>query len=444
MDILSKNLVNETTYNDILSQVSLREITENPKVVYLECDNTVIVGLINRRYLHIFSVAIKNVTDDDYQVVIKHTSEYKERPKIFNPSSTPGVVNPINPIFDDEKIFDPSFTFENFVVGDGNSAAAAMCKAVAESPNTSLSNPLFIYGGSGLGKTHLLNAIGIYLLEHNQNIKILYVPAEVFTSDYGYASQTKKIDEFKYKYRSVDVFLLDDVQFLENKMKTQEEFYNTFNSLLQDGKRVIISGDRSPNNLISADDRLISRLLMNTTVGIYPPDLDTRKEILYKQANTMGIEIDEDINEIIDFIADKFKDNIRSLKGSLETVINVCREVNTKPTLSFAKMLLKDIVRPGSSVTPQKIKSAVAKYYNIKVSDLESTSRKAEFAYPRQIAMYLCRVMTDYSLPRIGNIFGNKHYSTVKHACDKIDGEIMFDEKLKSSIEEIKQQISLL
>ena len=158
----------------------------------------------------------------------------------------------------------------------------------------------------------------------------------------------------------------------------------------------------------------------------------------------MGVEVNDDIEEIIEFIAEKFKDNVRSLKGSLETVINVSREVHTEPNLSFAKMLLKDIVKKGSSVTPQKIKSSVAKYYNIRVSDLESTSRKAEYAYPRQVAMYLCRTMTDYSLPRIGEIFGNKHYSTVKHACDKIDGEIAYDDKLKENIEAIKQQISLM
>ena len=183
---------------------------------------------------------------------------------------------------------------------------------------------------------------------------------------------------------------------------------------------------------------------MNTTVGVYAPDYEMRVAILQKKAELLNVEMTDELKEIIEFIADKNKDNIRTLEGNFTTVVNISREVKQKPSLQFAKILLKDIVKDGSSVTPQKIKSAVSKYYNIKISDLDSTSRKAEFAYPRQIAMYLCRTMTEYSLPRIGSIFGNKHYSTVKHACDKIDEEIMTDENLKETINKLKDTINIM
>ena len=436
--------VNGPTFSTFISPVRLKEKSDNPPIAYLEASKEMIVNVVKRRYSHLFAEAFSNILDKEYKVIVKNSSEYKEKPRVItDDDSAPSFTSFSDPIFRDMRMFDPNLTFDNFIVGDCNNVAAAVCKAVADSPSD-VYNPLFVYGNSGLGKTHLLNAIGIYLLENNQEIKVLYVSAETFTNDFIKSLQSKKQYEFKDKYRKADVLLIDDIQFLEDKVKTQDEFFFTFDSLLQDNKQIIVSGDRSPSELSSFDERLKSRFLMNTTVGVYAPDYEMRVAILQKKAELMNIEMNDEIKEVIEFIADKNKDNIRTLEGYFTTVVNISREVGQKPSLPFAKILLKDIVKDGSSVTPQKIKSAVAKYYNIKVSDLDSTSRKAEFAYPRQVAMYLCRTMTEYSLPRIGTIFGNKHYSTVKHACDKIEEEVEIDESIREIIKEIKESINLL
>ncbi len=433
--------VNSITFSTFISPVKLREKIDNPPIIYLESSNEMIVNVVKRRYAHLFAAAFSEILSKEYKVIIKNTIEYKEKPKVISDEDAPPSFTSFNdPIFRDMRMFDPNLTFDNFVIGDCNNVAAAVCKAVADSPSD-VYNPLFVYGNSGLGKTHLLNSIGIYLLENNDDIKVLYVSAETFTNDFIKSLQTKKQYEFKDKYRKADVLLIDDIQFLEDKVKTQDEFFFTFDSLLQDNKQIIVSGDRSPSELTSFDERLKSRFLMNTTVGVYAPDYEMRVAILQKKAELMDIEINDEVKEVIEYIAEKNKDNIRTLEGSFTTVVNISREVGQKPSLPFAKMLLKDIFKSGSSVTPQKIKSAVAKYYSIKISDLDSVSRKAEFAYPRQIAMFLCRTMTDYSLPRIGSIFGNKHYSTVKHACDKIEEEIKIDDHLRKCINEIKESI---
>ena len=430
--------VTAPAFESFIEPVKLRELTRNPNIAYLESSKEMVVKVVKRRYKTIFEEAFSDVFGEEFKVVIKTTSEYNEKSSLIEKEDS-SMAYYIN--FNQEKIFDPNFTFDNFVVAECNDVAAAICKAVAESP-ADLYNPLFIYGGSGLGKTHLLNAIGIHLLEHNKDLRILYVPAETFTTDFLNALEYKKTDEFKQKYRRADVLLMDDIEFLENKLKTQDEFFNTFESLLQNNKQIIVSGDRPPNSMTSADDRLVSRLLMNTTAGLYPPDYETRIAILHKKADNLNIEITDEINEIIEFIADKFKDNIRLLEGAFKNVINLSVAVNRPPSLSFAKEVLRDIVKGGGTITPQKIKSVVAKHYNIKISDLESSSRKASFAYPRQIAMYLCRIMTDYSLPGIGDIFGNKHYSTVKYACDKIDEEISINKELKEEIDHLKNKIN--
>lgn len=432
--------VTAPAFESFIEPVKLREISRNPNIAYLESLKEMVVKVVKRRYKTIFEEAFSDVFGEEFKVVIKTTSEYNEKSSLIEKEDS-SMAYYIN--FSQEKISDPNFTFDNFVVAECNDVAAAICKAVAESP-ADLYNPLFIYGGSGLGKTHLLNAICIHLLEHNKDLKILYVTAETFTMDFLNALEYKKTEEFKQKYRRADVLLMDDIEFLENKLKTQDEFFNTFEALLQNNKQVIVSGDRPPNSMTSADDRLVSRLLMNTTAGLYPPDYETRIAILHKHADLLNIEITDEVNEIIEFIADKFKDNIRLLVGGLKNVKNLSVAAERPFTLSFAKEVLRDIVKGGGTITPQKIKSVVAKHYNIKISDLESTSRKATFAYPRQIAMYLCRTMTDYSLPGIGDIFGNKHYSTVKYACDKIEEEISVNKELKEEIESLKNKISSL
>ena len=279
--------VTSATMKSFIKPASLREINDNPPIAYIETPKDMITNVLKRRYLDILSESFKSVTGKEYKIVIKNASEYAEKPQIIE--DNPDFVKPlVIPNFIQERIFDPALTFDNFIVGECNEYAEAVCRAISESP-FNLYNPLFIYGGSGLGKTHLLNAVGIHLLENNDDIRILYVTAETFTNDFMKAMRNKNTDEFKQKYRGTDVLLVDDIQFLEEKEKTQEEFFHTFNALLNNNKQIILAGDRPPSNLTTLDKRLQSRFLMKTTAGLSFPDYETRVAILQKEAEKLNI-----------------------------------------------------------------------------------------------------------------------------------------------------------
>ncbi|MBO4235125.1 MAG: chromosomal replication initiator protein DnaA [Firmicutes bacterium] len=432
--------VTSTTMKSFIKPASIREINDNPPIVYIETPKEMITNVIKRRYIDLLSESFESVTGQKYKIIVKNASEYREKPKIIedNPDFVPPLVIPN---FIKERIFDPALTFDNFVVGSCNEYAEAVCRAISEQP-FNLYNPLFIYGGSGLGKTHLLNAVGIHLLENNDDIRILYVTAETFTNDFMKAISNKNTDEFKQKYRGTDVLLVDDIQFLEEKDKTQEEFFHTFNALLNNNKQIIVAGDRPPSNLTTLDKRLQSRFLMKTTAGLTFPDYETRVAILQKEAERLNISLNKDTTEVINYIAERITDNIRLLKGAFETVVSASILLRKDLNLSLVKSHLNDIIIGGGNITPQKIKNVVCEYYNISLDELDSETRKSNIAFPRQVAMYLCRTMTNYSLPRIGGIFGNKHYSTVKHACDKIDSEIMSDSSLNEEVKELINRIN--
>ena len=287
-----------------------------------------------------------------------------------------------------------------------------------------------------------MHAIGIYLLEKNPDMNVLYVSSEMFTNELIKALQEQKMNEFKSKYRKADVLLIDDIQFIEGKESTQEEFFYTFNTLYDSNRQIIISSDRAPNKLVNLDDRLKSRFQWNLIADIQPPDYETRVAILMKKAENMNIEVDEDLYDVICMIAEKIKDNIRELEGAFTRLVSFSHLLNEKIDKTFAKRTLKDIITNGDvSVTPEKIKKKVANYYNIKVSDLESAKKTNNIAFPRQVAMYLIREMTDKSLPQIGKYFGSRHHTTVKYACEKIEDDIKSDETLKNVIESLKEEI---
>lgn len=440
-DIVSKSKVTQTTFATFISPVKLREVDENLKIAYLESKEGIYTNVLKNRYMPMLEESFRSVTGETYRVVVKTPDEYKDKDFAVE-HETKSVAYDINVDFMKEKIFNPKYTFDNFVVGESNKYANAACLAVAQTPSQ-VYNPLFIHGKSGLGKTHLMNAIGIYLLQHHNNLKILYVSSETFTNDFIKALQDGKTREFKSKYRKADALLIDDIQFLEGKETMQEEFFHTFNELYDANKQIIISSDRPPHKLTELDERLRSRFGWNIIAGLNPPDYETRVAILMKKAENMGVEVDDDLYSIMCTISENIKDNIRELEGAFQRIISFSQLMDEKPTLEFAKRILKDIMQNGKeNVTPEKIKTAVSKYYKIKIADLESNTRKSTIAYPRQIAMYLCRTMTDYSLPNIGNIFGNRHYSTVKHACDKIDEELEHDDELREVIETIKTEIN--
>lgn len=384
--------------------------------------------------------AFKSATGEDYRVVVKHTSDYAQQKEDPDPIIRQPVI--MNPKLRKQKIFNPKYTFDNFVVGNSNKYAQAAALAVAESPSVAY-NPLFIYGGSGLGKTHLMNAIGIYLLEHNENINVLYVSSEMFTNEFIKALRENKSREFQNKYRKVDVLLIDDIQFLEEKEATQEEFFHTFNALYDLNKQIVISSDRPPNKLDKLEERLRSRFMWNLMADLQPADYETRVAILMKKAENANIEVNDDMYEVICLIAENIKNNIRELEGAFDRIIGFSSLMKEKVDKVFARRILKDILQNNSSSpTPEKIKTIVSRYFHIDVTAMESSKRTNSVAYPRQIAMYLCREMTDYSLPKIGNLFGGRHYTTVMHACDKIQSGLKNDEQLKEIIDTLKKEIS--
>ncbi len=436
------NIIEENTtsisYNTWFKPIKIKNIDKNVKIVYLETDEDFIIKVLKDRYLQLIESSFKTVTGEEYRVVIKNSSDY-ETIKEESPQQQPVLMDPK---LRKQKIFNPRYTFDNFVVGGSNKYAHAAALAVAESPSEAY-NPLFIYGGSGLGKTHLMNAIGIYLLENNENLNVLYVSSEMFTNEFIKALGENKTREFKNKYRKVDVLLIDDIQFLEGKDTMQEEFFHTFNSLYDLNKQIVISSDRAPNKLDKLEERLRSRFMWNLIADLQPADYETRVAILMKKAENANIEMDDDLYEVICLIAEKIKDNIRELEGAFNRIVSFSTLMEEKIDKNFAKRILKDIIQNnGTSPTPEKIKTIVSRYFKIKVSDMESSKRTSNIAFPRQIAMYLCRELTDYSLPKIGNLFGGRHYTTVMHACDKIQDEIKNNESVKETIETLKKDIS--
>ena len=440
LEIIKENTT-PISFETWIKPLKIRKIDNSLNIVYIEVNSQkgkdLIISTIKNRYLTYLQNAFKTVLNEEYRVVLKDSDEYDKEDLKKNPVK----VTPPKRELNKQKIFNPKFNFENFVVGGSNKYAHAAALAVAESPSETY-NPLFIYGGSGLGKTHLMHAIGIHLLEKNPNMNVLYVSSEMFTNELIKALQEQKMNEFKSKYRKADVLLIDDIQFIEGKESTQEEFFYTFNTLYDSNRQIIISSDRAPNKLVSLDDRLKSRFQWNLIADIQPPDYETRVAILMKKAENLSIEVDADLYDVICMIAERIKDNIRELEGAFTRLVSFSQLLNEKVDKAFAKRVLKDILNNGEiSVTPEKIKKKVANYYNIKVSDLESAKKTNNIAFPRQVAMYLIREMTDKSLPQIGRFFGNRHHTTVKYACEKIEEDIKSDETLKNVIENLKEEI---
>ena len=335
----------------------------------------------------------------------------------------------------------PKYIFDDFVVGENNRFAHAASLAVAENPSK-VYNPLFIYGGVGLGKTHLMHAIGHHFLEKNPKDKVLYVSSETFTNDLINSLKDGKIENFRNKYRNIDLLLIDDIQFLENKEKTQDEFFHTFNTLKDANKQIVISSDEPPTKL-KIEERLTSRFSWGLATDIGNPDFETRVAILRKKANLDGIRLNDNVYSMI---ASKITTNIRELEGSLLRVDAYVTLNSIDPDdidENFIDEILKDITNKQIKmrVNDQTIKKAVATFYGITIDDLVSRRRSRNIAFPRQIAMYLIREMTDLSLPKIGNSFGGKDHTTVMHACDKIAISIHTNPEVKQVVNQIKESL---
>ncbi|MEW9111134.1 chromosomal replication initiator protein DnaA [Cytobacillus gottheilii] len=365
----------------------------------------------------------QNEEEDDLPVPAKKRMTEDEQPEpLFN------MLNTKN-------------TFDTFVIGSGNRFAHAASLAVAEAPAKAY-NPLFIYGGVGLGKTHLMHAIGHYVLDHNPKAKVVYLSSEKFTNEFINSIRDNKAIDFRNKYRKVDVLLIDDIQFLAGKESTQEEFFHTFNTLHEESKQIVISSDRPPKEIPTLEDRLRSRFEWGLITDITPPDLETRIAILRKKAKAEGLDIP---NEVMLYIANQIDSNIRELEGALIRVVAYSSLINKDINADLAAEALKDII-PSSKpkvITIHEIQRIVGEYFNVKLEDFAAKKRTKSVAFPRQIAMYLSRELTDFSLPKIGEEFGGRDHTTVIHAHEKISKMLQTDAQFQKQLKEINDMLKV-
>ncbi len=331
------------------------------------------------------------------------------------------------------------YTFENFVVGPSNLLAHAYCLAVAQSPAKAY-NPLFIYGGVGLGKTHLMQAVGHYTAGNNKDVCICYVSSETFTNQLISAIQNRSTASFRQKYRNVDILLIDDIQFLGGKESTQEEFFHTFNTLYDAHKQIVLSSDKPPKEIPYLEERLISRFAWGLVTDIQPPDLETRVAILRKKAEKETIRVPD---EVVFFLAEKIKSNIRELEGALIRVVAFACLTNKKLSKELVQEVLKDLLLEDKNrITVDFIQKKVAEYFDVRLADMKSKNRGQAVAYPRQIAMFLARQLTQHSLPEIGEFFGGRDHTTVIHAYKKISNKIKEDASIKKLVDELAAVIN--
>jgi chromosomal replication initiator protein len=362
----------------------------------------------------------------------KPPSRLIEPQAVSNTSKVSGQTKPRRGIQ-----LNPKYTFENFVVGAGNQFAHAACMAVSEQPGKTY-NPLFIYGGVGLGKTHLLNAIGNHVAEHT-DLRIAYLTTEQFTNEVINSIRYDKMTDLRKRYRHIDMLMIDDIQFLVGKERTQEEFFHTFNSLYEGHKQIVLSSDRFPKDMPDIEERLRSRFEWGLIADLQPPDVETRIAILRKKSEDEGITLPEDV---IQFLAGVMKSNIRELEGSLVRLGAYASLTGQVITLDMAKNVLRDLIGDKKKIVAMDdIQEAVCAQFHVKMSELKSRRRSKTLVHPRQIAMYLCRELTDASYPEIGRQFGGKDHTTIIHACRQVSKAKEADTALHTTLETLKEHI---
>lgn len=442
LDLIKKEL-HSVSYTTWFGETKIHSIDD--KTVTLQVPMTIHKKMILDNYYDLLVNSFSQVTGIDYNIECILEDEIKDSvleatEKIMdcNEQDTHEYKHDSN--------LNKNFTFDNFVMGDTNKFAKTSALAVAQAPGTGF-NPLFIYGKSGLGKTHLMHAIGNYI-EENSDLKVLYTTSDDFRKDYAVFSNPSENNldyakEFKNKYRNIDVLIVDDIQYLVGAEKTQEEFFHTFNDLQSRNKQIIISSDSSPEDLKLLEDRLRSRFSMGLPVDIYPPDFELRCRIIKDKIKHLTFK-DKITDEAIEFIANNCDTDVRSLEGAINRLIAytaMC--VPDKIDLDFTNEALKDYLTKNPYVTNDilSIQKAVANYYNITVETLKSKKRSANIAFPRQVAMYMCRTLTDESFPRIALEFGGRNHTTVIHDCNKIEKDLKSNAQLKEIINEIKSKL---
>jgi len=458
MNIVTKKwdeIINKLKIEHGLSDVSFKtwilplEVSsvEN-STVYILVPLKASVDYITQKYLLPFQVCIAEITGKEYEVKFITSDDPLHISKNHSLNQNKSKTN--KNIFEQANL-NEKYTFDTFVVGSNNKFAHAASVAVSESPGE-IYNPLFLYGGVGLGKTHLMHSIAHFILENDPSKKVLYVTSEKFTTDLIDALKNGKtsngselaMNAFREKYRNIDVLLIDDIQFIIGKESTQEEFFHTFNHLHMSGKQIIISSDKPPKDIETLEARLRTRFEWGLIADISSPDYETRMAILRKKEELDGLERYNIPDEVMQYIAKNVKSNIRELEGSLNKLIALHKLKNEEINIMLTAEALKDIINPveKGKVTPELILEIVSEHYSISVSDLKGSKRGSNFVIPRQIAMYLCREMTDTPLKTIGITLGGRDHATVSHGINKIAAEVKIDEALCNSVDIIKKKIN--
>ena len=427
-----------------LTDISFKTWLEPLKVFDVK-DNTLYIlvpdeqmGLnyITKKYTLPIKVAVAEIIGKDYEIEFVLPEQAKSM-------RTPKPMAFVNTESIDKSSLNPNYTFDTFVVGNNNKLAHAASLAVAESPGE-VYNPLFLYGGVGLGKTHLMHSIAHFIQSNNPDVKILYVSSETFTNELIEAirnGNNTAMTKFREKYRNIDVLLIDDIQFIIGKESTQEEFFHTFNVLHSAGKQIVLSSDKPPKEMETLEERFRSRFDWGLIADIQPPDYETRMAILRKNAEACNKPVDD---EIFKYIATNIKSNIRELEGAFNRIIAKSKiENQSEITMELAEDALKDIINPDKpkEITPELIIEVVAEHFGVSPEDITSKKRNSEFVQPRQVVMYLCRKLTDTSYVNIGKLLGKKDHTTIIHGVNKIEDELKNNDELASKVETIKKKI---
>jgi chromosomal replication initiator protein len=427
-----KGALNETTYRTWFAEAEAHDLTDDAFVLGVPNDFT--REWIEGHFLGLIGAAVRDVTGQERHVGLTVSERapleapaLREPPRRATASSADVGMN-------------PKYTFDLFVIGSSNRFAHAAALAVAEAPAQAY-NPLFIYGGTGLGKTHLMQAIAQYVAEHSSELSVRYVTSETFMNDFINSLRDKRIEGFKQRYRTYDLLLVDDVQFFEHKERIQEEFFHTFNSLYEAGSQIIMSSDRPPRDIATLEERLRSRFEWGLITDVQPPDLETRIAILRKKTKTDGIHVPDP--QVLSFIASRISTNIRELEGALTRVVAFSSLTGRSLSVELAEDVLKDVFPQGEAaeVSIHRIQELVSERFQLTMDELCGDKRSQNIVYPRQVAMYLSRELTDSSLPKIGKEFGGRDHTTVIHATSKIARLIREDRSVYNLVQELTARV---
>ena len=424
-----KEDTNQVSFNTWFKPLKIVAYKNN--TIYLETADEFLKNTLKKRHYNFLKNAFTYVLKKDSELIFTVPGENIDSDSKKNASNNSSEdTDAIN----NGRKLNPKYRFDNFIIGNSNRFAHAASLAVAEAPSTAY-NPLFLYGGVGLGKTHLMHAIGHYVLDNNPDAYVLYVTSEKFTNDLINSIKDGKNEEFRNTYRKADVLLVDDIQFIAGKESTQEEFFHTFNALHEANKQIIVSSDNPPSEIPTLEDRLRSRFEWGLIADIQAPDYETRIAILRKKAEAENYNVPDDV---IQYIAQNIQSNIRKLEGALIRIYAYASLTNKKEvTLELAQEALKHLISNNKKITLNDIKEVVANYYNVSLEDLVSKKKTKNIAFPRQVAMYIARKLTDLSLPKLGQEFGGRDHSTVLHACNKIDDDMENSQEIKKNVDDL-------